>query len=171
MLRKKRAIQKPVRPKISLPLENPEFVDEKQQLGTLGEEMSTSLWKPVEYMPTRPKPSVSLSPSSHKSFMSSPGSSRASSSSRTSYNSVDEYFSTAEKKVSFSRNATIIPRSRESSGSTASSIYGAEGVLPPPIEDDGRTTLRIGRSRFAAAEYIREIEGTPMILVDGKLYL
>jgi hypothetical protein len=30
---------------------------------------------------------------------------------------------------------------------------------------------RRGLLRFSAAEYIREIEGTPMILVDGKLYL
>src|SRR5438045_5801172 len=96
MLRKKRVIQKPVRPKISLPLQHPDFVDEKQQLEPLGEEMPPSVWKPADYMPTRPKPSLPLSASSQKSDISSPGSSRASSSSRTSYNSVDEYFSPTE---------------------------------------------------------------------------
>lgn len=53
----------------------------------------------------------------------------------------------------------------------ASSLYADEGMLPPPIEDDEHIQARIGKNRFAAAEYIREIEGTPMILVDGKLYL
>jgi hypothetical protein len=59
---------------------------------------------------------------------------------------------------------------RESVQST-SSEYAEEGELPPPIEDDQEIMKRIGVNRFAAAEYIEEIEGTPMILVDGKLYI
>ena len=56
-------------------------------------------------------------------------------------------------------------------GSTSSSLYAAEGELPPPIEEDEEIMNKLGKFRFAAAEYIQEIEGTPMILVDGKLYL
>jgi len=55
--------------------------------------------------------------------------------------------------------------------STSSSVYGVEGELPPPIEEDDEIMHKIGKFRFSAAEYIQEIEGTPMILVDGKLYL
>jgi len=67
-------------------------------------------------------------------------------------------------------DTTVIPR-RASATSTASSVYGAEGELPPPTEEDEEIMKKIGVHRFEAAEYIQEIEGTPMILVDGKLYL
>ena len=53
----------------------------------------------------------------------------------------------------------------------AASLYAPEGELPPPFTDDEYILANIGVNRFAAAEYIEEIEGTPMILVDGKLYL
>jgi hypothetical protein len=52
-----------------------------------------------------------------------------------------------------------------------SSLYAPEGKLPPPFTDDEDILAKIGVNRFAAAEYIEEIEGTPMILVEGKLYL
>lgn len=67
-------------------------------------------------------------------------------------------------------DTTIVPR-RASAASTASSLYAEEGKLPPPAEEDEDLMQKIGVFRFAAAEYIQEIEGTPMILVDGKLYL
>lgn len=62
---------------------------------------------------------------------------------------------------------------RESNLSTVSveSEYYPEGELPPAFEEDEEILKRMGVNRFAAADYIQEIEGTPMILVDGKLYL
>jgi hypothetical protein len=65
---------------------------------------------------------------------------------------------------------TVIPQ-RAKRESVGSSLYGAEDELPPPIEEDEEMLLKMGVHRFSAAEYIREIEGTPMIIVDGKLYL
>jgi hypothetical protein len=38
------------------------------------------------------------------------------------------------------------------------------------LEDDEHIHAKIGVNRCAGAEYIEIIEGTPMILVDGKLY-
>jgi hypothetical protein len=75
-----------------------------------------------------------------------------------------------DKKVSFSQDTQEIPR-RESSTSVSSSVYIPDGELPPPLEEDEEISRLIGKLRFSAAEYIQEIEGTPMILVDGKLYL
>jgi hypothetical protein len=74
-----------------------------------------------------------------------------------------------EKRVSF-QVRKVIPR-RASAASTDSSVYAADGELPPPFEDDEHIMQQMGKFRFSAAEYIQEIEGTPMILVDGKLYL
>ena len=98
---------------------------------------------------------------------------------RTSYDSCDSgdcYFGSTRasggKTVSFGSEEKVIRRrKRESTASFASSFYEEEGVLPPPIQDDKYIQSRIGKNRFSAAEYIREIGGTPMILVDGKLYL
>jgi hypothetical protein len=39
------------------------------------------------------------------------------------------------------------------------------------LKDDHHIQARIRKKPFAAAEYLREFEGTPMILVDRKLYL
>jgi len=161
-------MQKKGRPTISLPLERPDYVDETQPLATRGQERAISGRKSVDSMPSTPASSVS---SAHRSYVSSPASSRSSSFSRTSYESNDVYFPRGEKKVSFSADTTIIPRKRDSSASIASSVYAAEGELPPPIEYDEGILRKMGKYRFAAAEYIREIEGTPMILVGGKLYL
>jgi len=157
-----------VRPKISLPLERPDYIHETQPLVIRNPKFAASGWKSVDSVPSTPASSVS---SAHRSYVSSPGSSRSSSSSRTSYESSDGYFQRGEKKVSFSADTTIIPRKRDSSASVASSVYAAEGELPPPLEYDQEILKKVGKYRFAAAEYIREIGGTPMILVDGKLYL
>jgi hypothetical protein len=161
-------MQKKVRPTISLPLERPDYIDETQPLATRNRGPATVGWKSVDSIPFTPASSVS---SAHRSYVSSPASSRSSSSSRTSYESSDAYFPRSEKKVSFSTDTTIIPRKRDSSASVASSVYAAEGELPPAIEYDEEILRKIGKYRFVAADYIREIEGTPMILVDGKLYL
>jgi len=172
---KEKAIQKAkFRPTISLPLELSNFLEETTQAFAIqAQDFPATGWKPVHSMPSSPTPSSSSSySSSNKSYMSTPDSSHASSSPRTSYESRDEYFAPpSEKKVSFSIEPKIISRCRESSVSMASSVYGAEGELPPPIEDDEEMMKKIGKYRFAAAEYIQAIEGTPMILVDGKLYL
>jgi hypothetical protein len=155
---------KPVRPTISLPLERPD-IDAATRLQAFHiREHSNCSWVALVPSPTSP---TSSSSSMRQSVFSSPASSRASSSSRTSYGD-DSYFSPLhiEKKVSFTDEITSIPRR----GSTSSSLYAAEGELPPPIEED-EIMNKLGKFRFAAAEYIQEIEGTPMILVDGKLYL
>jgi hypothetical protein len=60
---------------------------------------------------------------------------------------------------------------RDSDAGATSSEYGPEGELPPPFEEDESIRMKMGKYKFSAAEYICEIEGTPMILVDGKLYL
>jgi hypothetical protein len=168
--------KKPFRPTISLPLERPaDFIDRRQgPEAVIPHDLAESGWKPAESPPMSPVYSTTSSSSYRRSRTSSPASSRASSATpRTSYESGDYYFGDAAgKKVSFRLEAKVIPlRTRGSTASLASSLYADEGVLPPPIEDDEHIQARIGRNRFAAAEYIREIEGTPMILVDGKLYL
>lgn len=167
VLETEEAIQK-ARPTISLPLERLYVIDETKPLSSLIEEFDTSGWSLVNSISPSP---TSSAPSSHKSYVSSPTPSRSSSSSATSYNSGEEYFPPSEKKVSFSNDTKIILRHRESCVSVASSVYAAEGELPPPFEDDEEIMQKIGKFRFAAAEYIQEIKGTPMILVDGKLYL
>ena len=158
---------KAYRPTISLPLERPDYV-EVTPLSIRPREHEMSSWT---VQPTSP---VSSSGSSaHDSYLSSPGFSRASSASRTSYDSHDDrYFpsSNSDKKVSFSADTTVIPR-RKNRESVGSSLYGPEDELPPPIEEDEEILLKMGVHRFSAAEYIREIGGTPMIIVDGKLYL
>jgi len=166
--------KKPFRPTISLPLERPaDFVDRRQgPEAVVPQDFAESGWKPIESPPMSPAYSTASSSSYRRSTASSPASSRASSATpRTSYES--DYFGDASgKNVSFSLDTKVIPlRTRASTSSLASSLYADEGVLPPPIEDDEHIQARIGKNRFAAAEYIREIEGTPMILVDGKLYL
>jgi hypothetical protein len=118
-----------------------------------------------------PASPISSAASSHQF---SPFSQRSSASSRTSFSSgCDEYFPAFnDKKVSFAAEPTRpLHIRRVSNLSTLSSEYAGEGELPPPFEDDEEIMKKIGLNRFAAAEYIQEIEGTPMILVDGKLYL
>jgi len=177
--------KEPIRPNISLPLERPaDFVDRRQGPEALpthaAQEFITSPGsKPV--LPSPPmSPAYSITFSSSSSYLSSRAMSRASSATpRTSYDSCDSgdsYFGSVRtsggKNVSFSPEGKVVRRrKRRSAASCASSCYEEEGVLPPPIEDDKYIQSRIGKNRFAAAEYIREIEGTPMILVDGKLYL
>jgi len=165
-----KSLKSPFRPTISLPLERPEFVDAKEITTTHVQSYGGIGWKTVDATPPSPTTS-STSSSAHQSYLSSPASSRGSTSSRTSYNSADDgYFPAMEKKVSFSIDTTIIPR-RDKTASVSSSVYGSEGELPPPIEDDEEIMQKMGELRFSAAEYIEEIEGTPMIIVDGKLYL
>jgi len=169
-----KASQKPLRPTISLPLERPDLDNAaRHQASSIGQESSNRGWVALASTPTSPTSSAS---SARQSIFSSPASSRtssssASSSSRTSYGE-DSYFPplNIQKKVSIMEPPTIIRR-RDSCSSLSSSIYGAEGELPPPIEEDEQTMQKLGKYRFAAAEYIQEIEGTPLILVDGKLYL
>jgi len=151
--------------KISFPLER---TDNAQPTQT--QESATSGWMVVSTPPTSPTSSGSSSP-----FQSPSSSVLSSASSRTSYSSgFDGYFPSAgnEKKVTFAVEPTrpLSIGRRESVSSRASSEYAEEGELPPPIVD-GEIMNKIGVNRFAAAEYIKEIEGTPMILVDGKLYL
>ena len=159
--------QKPARPTISLPLERPDL-DSTTKYHASNIQASNSGWVALVSPPPSP---VSSSSSACQSIFSSPTSSRSSASSQTSYGH-DSYFPplNIEKKVSFTDEATIISR-RESCSSLSSSLYAAEGELPPPIEEDEEIMKKLGKFRFAAAEYIEEIEGTPMILVDGKLYL
>jgi len=175
--------KQPVRPNISLPLERPaDFVDRRQGPEALpthaAQEFIASLgWKTL--VPSPPmSPAYTITSSS--SYLSSRAMSRTSSATpRTSYDSYDSgdhyfgsYRASGGKKVSFSAEGKDIRRrKRRSIDSVASSCYEEEGVLPPPIEDDKYIRSKIGKNRFAAAEYIREIEGTPMIIVDGKLYL
>ena len=159
---------KAYRPTISLPLERPDYVDVSGLRIRPREHERGSGWNG---QPSSPIPSSASS--AHDSYVSSPGSSRASSFSRTSYDSRDYgYFpsNNSDKKVSFSAEMTVIPR-RTSRESVGSSIYGPEDELPPPLEEDEEIMLKMGVHRFSAAEYIREIRGTPMIIVDGKLYL
>ena len=153
-------VQKLFRPTISLPLERPDSSSAVEQ--------SSAIWIPAKVPPSP----TSSSSSTHQSYSSSPSPSRSSSSSRTSYETGDGTHSPLEKKVSFSERVTFsddtkVPQRK----SASSSVYGPEGQLPPLIEDDEEISRKIGNSRFSAAEYIKEIEGTPMILVDGKLYL
>src|SRR5579859_3592300 len=157
--------QKPLRPSISLPLERPDLDDVTRRQAYHIQEQSNCGSVVFVSPPTSPTASSS---SMRQSILSSPALSRASSSSRTSYGD-DSYFPplNIEKKVSFTDEITTTPRRR----STSSSLYAAEGELPPPIEEDEETMNKLGKFRFAAADYIQEIEGTPMILVDGKLYL
>jgi hypothetical protein len=168
-----KASQKPLRPTISLPLERPDLDNAARQQASGIQESSDRGWVALASTPTSPTSSAS---SARQSIFSSPASSRtssssASSSSRTSYGE-DSYFPplNIQKKVTIMEPPTIIRR-RDSCSSLSSSIYGAEGELPPPIEEDEETMQKLGKFRFAAAEYIQEIEGTPLILVDGKLYL
>ena len=164
-----KSVKPPFRPTISLPLERPDFVYETQPLAPHAHAYAMLGWKPIEYPPHSPT-SASSASSAHPSYLSSPATPRTSSDSRTSFNSGDHYFRSVNKKVSFSIDTATIPR-RTSSASVASSVYDSEGELPPPIEDDKDISHRIGKFRFSAAEYIKEIEGTPLILVDGKLYM
>ena len=158
-------VQKPFRPTISLPLERPDFVQETEPLHVQAYAMLG--WKPTDHSLHSPSSSSSGS-SARRSFLSSP---RASSDSQTSFNSGDHYLSSVnEKKVSFSIDTAIIPR-RTRSASVGSSVYADEGELPPLMEEEEDISQRIGKFRFSAAEYIKEIEGTPLVLVDGKLYL
>jgi hypothetical protein len=164
------SIQTPPRPTISLPLERQEYQD-FESLAICVQGRTPSSWISLNSTPTSPTPSSSPS-SLFQSYLSTP-SSRASSSSRTSCDSrEDGCFPplNIKKKSSSSSDTTKSPR-RGSSSSVTSSVYGPEGKLPPPIEDDEEIAKRIGKFRFSAAEYIQEIQGTPMILVDGKLYL
>lgn len=174
--------KQPFRPNISFPLERPaDFVDRRQgpeALSSHAQELVTSGWGRVESPLMSPTYSTAPSSPYRRSSFSSPASSRASSATpRTSYDSGDDFLgdvasSVSGKKVSFILAAKVIPHQhRGSTASLASSLYAEEGVLPPPIEDDEHIRSRIGKNRFSAAEYIREIEGTPMIIVDGKLYL
>jgi hypothetical protein len=161
-------VQKPYRPIISLPLERPDFVQETEPLHVQAYAMLG--YRSADYSLHSPSSSFSSS-SARRSFSSSPATPRASSDSQTSFSSGDHYLpSVNEKKVSFSIDTAIIPR-RTRPASVGSSIYAAEGELPPPMEDEEDISQRIGKFRFSAAEYIKEIEGTPLILVDGKLYL
>lgn len=172
MFETERSTAKPYRPTISLPLERPDYV-EVSALSTRRRQTTASGWIVQPPSPVTSSSSVSSSSSVHNSYLSSPGSSRASSSSRTSYESNDDgYFpsTNSDKKVSFSVDTTVIPQ-RTKRESVGSSLYGAEDELPPPIEEDEDILLKMGVHRFSAAEYIREIEGTPMIIVNGKLYL
>jgi len=168
-IRSSTVLEKPVRPTISLPLERStdEFTADVIKAYS-PQSKYTGGW--VISSPPSPTSSTSYS---HQSSFSSP-SSRASSSSRSSYNCGDDSCFTTplnfNKKVSFQVDTTVIPR-RGSAISTASSVYAAEGELPAPPEEGGEIMKKIGVHRFEAAEYIQEIEGTPMILVDGKLYL
>jgi|SRR5277367_76981 len=162
-----RPTPKPYRPTISLPLERPDYVD-VSALSTRPRKHKASGWV---VQPSSPV--LSSGSSAHDSYPSSSGSSRASSLSRTSYESHDDAYvpsRNSEKKVSFSLGTTVIPQNSKR-GSVGSSVYGAEDELPPPIEEDEEVLLKMGVYRFSAAEYIHEIQGTPMIMVDGKLYL
>lgn len=167
-IRSSTVLEKPVRPTISLPLERS---TDEFAAGVIQAYSSQSKYT-GGWVSSPPSPTSSTS-SSHQSSFSSP-SSRASSSSRSSYNCGDDSCFTTplnfNKKVSFQVDTTVIPR-RRSAISTASSVYAAEGELPAPPEEEGEIMKKIGVHRFEAAEYIQEIEGTPMILVDGKLYL
>jgi len=159
----------PVRPTISLPLErSPDDSSDDVIKRHSRYQQERARWV------VSPPSSPTSSSSEQQSPMSSSPFSRSSTSSRSSYNSGDEsYFTsplTFEKKVSFREDTNIIPR-RGSGESNTSSVYAAENQLPPATEEDEEIMAKIGEFRFAAAEYIREIEGTPMILVDGKLYL
>jgi hypothetical protein len=161
-IRSSTILEKPGRPTISLPLER------------LADDPTADVVKRhTLYQQDVAAVSPSSPTSSSSTAFSSPTSSRASSSSRSSYNSGDECYFTApvkfEKRVSF-QVRKVIPR-RASAASTDSSVYAADGELPPPFEDDEHIMQQMGKFRFSAAEYIQEIEGTPMILVDGKLYL
>jgi len=162
-----RPTAKAYRPTISLPLERPDHVDVSAlSIRPRQDELSGWIVQPSS-------PVSSSSSSAHDSYLSSPGSSRASSWSRTSYESNDDgcfRSSNSDKKVSFSLGTTVIPQNKKRE-SVGSSVYGAEDELPPPIEEDEEVLLKMGVHRFSAAEYVREIQGTPMIIVDGKLYL
>lgn len=160
-------IKPPFRPIISLPLERPDFLDETPPLQV--QAYAKLGWRPIDHPPNSPT-SPSSASSAHRSFLSSPATPRSSSDSQTLYNSGDHYLPSVNKKVSFSIDPRIIPR-RNSSMSIGSSVYAAEGELPPPIEEDEDISHKIGKFRFSAAEYIKVIEGTPLLLVDGKLYL
>ena len=162
-------VKPPFRPTISLPLERPDFVYDTEPLSTHVHPHTVSEWKPTNHPPNSPT-SFSSDSSAHRSFLSSPATPRTSSDSRTSFNSGGHHFPSVKKKVSFSIDTKIITR-RTSSESVGSSVYASEGELPPPLEDDEDISQKIGKFRFSAAEYIKEIEGTPLILVDGRLYL
>jgi hypothetical protein len=160
----KSAKKKASRPSISFPINQPITIDRAPSIILEGiPEVADS----DEPSPSSGDSSQSVA-SPHPSYMST-RSSRASSSSRTSYGAEDEG-DVSDKKVSFTKEIRIIPQPK-SRQSLASSIYGEEGILPPPIEKEEEIKNGIGKFRFSAAEYIREIEGTPLILVDGKLYL
>src|SRR5436309_3217708 len=139
--------QKPLRPSISLPLERPDLHDATRRQAFHIQEQSNRGLVALVSPPTSPNSSSSM----RQSIFSSPASSRASSSSRTSYGD-DSYFPplNIQKKVSFSDEITTTTRRR----STSSSLYAAEGELPPPIEEDEEIMNKLGKFRFAAAEYI-----------------
>ena len=123
---------------------------------------------PTGWISSPPSPTTPTSSTSRQSLFDSP-------SSTSSRSSTESYFpkTSKERLVSFA-DAPIVLSRPTSSGSTSSSFYGnvhgdGNGNKEEMIEYE--ELKRRGLLRFSAAEYIREIEGTPMILVDGKLYL